>query len=89
MTAPSDLDDHLAPESSTILVLPARVLWVLINAEAVYAAKQQFGKTSLFQALRPNLLQPSESNRGVNQSSDGAKGVKGFVRLLYWSKGLF
>ena len=41
MTAPPDIDDHLTSKDFTVLILPAWVLWALINAEAVHVSKQQ------------------------------------------------
>ena len=49
--APPDVDDHLTPEGSTVLVFPAGVLRALINAETVHASKQQSRKTGIFQAV--------------------------------------
>ena len=49
--APPDVDDHLAPECPTVLVLPVGVLRELINAEAAHASKQQSWETELFQVV--------------------------------------
>jgi len=71
--APPDVDDHLAPEGSTVLVLPAGVLRVLINAETVHASKQQSRKTGLLKAVAvdPSFFGHLESTGGKSVFATG------------------
>jgi hypothetical protein len=55
-TTPSNKDDHLTPKGAAVLILPGGILWVLIDANAVHASKQQLGKTGLLQALGVGIL---------------------------------
>ena len=73
MAASPDVDDHLAPEGPTILVLHAGVLRALMNAETVHASKQQSRKTGLFQAVAvdPSFSSHLESTGGKSVFAKG------------------